>query len=197
MALCVDRLHYRSLFRCSDWSHRCHISHWVSYRQSSIVRDLGISLAGVEQRCHGLVSSSRKVRRVIGKGKLIVQNSVWYGVQAWIGGECVFLMIASIWPSFGQKSSLTKPIALGATVNYFVSFLLFWLGSLPFIWFPVHRLRHLFTVKSIVSPIGGHCAAHMGPCSSWRHRPRREATRNGNRIRFDLGRHHWYYERDQ
>jgi len=32
---------------------------------------------------------------------------------------------------------------------------LFWLGSLPFIWFPVHKIRHLFTVKSIVAPIGG------------------------------------------
>lgn len=81
--------------------------------------------------------------------------SIWYGVQAWIGGECVYLMIASIWPSFGQRPGLTKSVAMGATVNYLVSFVIFWLGSLPFIWFPVQTIRHLFTVKSIVAPIGG------------------------------------------
>ncbi|KAL2426052.1 putative permease C29B12.14c [Exophiala dermatitidis] len=80
---------------------------------------------------------------------------VWYGVQSWIGGECVYLMIASIWPSFGQRPSLTASIALGGTVNYLISFILFWLGSLPFLWFPVHQIRHLFTVKAIVAPAGG------------------------------------------
>lgn len=44
---------------------------------------------------------------------------------------------------------------MGGTVNYLISFILFWLGSLPFIWFPVHTIRHLFTVKSIVAPAGG------------------------------------------
>ncbi|RVX69334.1 hypothetical protein B0A52_06929 [Exophiala mesophila] len=84
-----------------------------------------------------------------------VMACIWYGVQAWIGGECVYLMIASIWPSFGHRPSLTRSVAMGATVNYLISFILFWLGSLPFIWFPVHKIRHLFTVKSIVAPIGG------------------------------------------
>ena len=44
---------------------------------------------------------------------------------------------------------------MGGTVNYVIAFVLFWVGSLPFIWFPVHKIRHLFTVKSIVAPIGG------------------------------------------
>jgi hypothetical protein len=64
-------------------------------------------------------------------------------------------MIASIWPSFGQKPTLTSSIALGSTVNYLISFIIFWLGSLPFIWFPVHKIRHLFTVKAFVAPVGG------------------------------------------
>jgi len=44
---------------------------------------------------------------------------------------------------------------MGGTVNYFISFFLFWLGSLPFIWFPVHKIRHLFTVKAVVAPTAG------------------------------------------
>lgn len=84
-----------------------------------------------------------------------VMACIWYGVQSWIGGECVFLMIASIWPSFGHSESMNAPLAMGATVNYMISFIIFWVGSLPFIWFPPQTIRHLFTVKSIVAPIGG------------------------------------------
>ncbi|THY78561.1 NCS1 nucleoside transporter family, partial [Aureobasidium pullulans] len=80
---------------------------------------------------------------------------IWYGVQGWIGGECVYLMILAIWPSFGSRPSLTKEIALGGTVNYLIGFILFWAGSLPFIWFPVHKVRHLFTVKAVVAPTAG------------------------------------------
>ena len=80
---------------------------------------------------------------------------IWYGVQAWIGGECVYLMIASIWPSFGQRPNLTGSISMGGTVNYLISFIIFWLGSLPFLWFPVHKIRHLFTVKAFVAPTAG------------------------------------------
>ena len=84
-----------------------------------------------------------------------VMACVWYGVQSWIGGQCVFLMIAAIWPSFGNSDSMNAPLAMGATVNYMISFVIFWLGSLPFIWFPPQTIRHLFTVKAIVAPAGG------------------------------------------
>lgn len=36
-----------------------------------------------------------------------------------------------------------------------MSFFIFWLCSLPAIWFPVHQIRHLFTVKSFVVPVAG------------------------------------------
>jgi len=34
-------------------------------------------------------------------------------------------------------------------------FFLFWLISLPAIWFPIHKIRHLFTLKAIVAPTAG------------------------------------------
>ncbi|KAI0806249.1 permease for cytosine/purines, uracil, thiamine, allantoin-domain-containing protein [Irpex lacteus] len=34
-------------------------------------------------------------------------------------------------------------------------FFLFWLISLPAIWFPIHKIRHLFTVKAAVVPVAG------------------------------------------
>ncbi|KAI7382823.1 phenylacetate 2-hydroxylase [Hortaea werneckii] len=47
------------------------------------------------------------------------------------------------------------PVSSGTNTRDFVSFFLFWLGSLPFLWFPVYKIRHLFTVKSFVAPAAG------------------------------------------
>jgi NCS1 family nucleobase:cation symporter-1 len=43
----------------------------------------------------------------------------------------------------------------GTTTVQFVSFFFFWLGSLPFIYPPVHKIRHLFTVKAYFVPTAG------------------------------------------
>ncbi|KAE9375617.1 hypothetical protein N431DRAFT_437113 [Stipitochalara longipes BDJ] len=78
---------------------------------------------------------------------------IWYGVQAWLGGECVRLMISAIWPSF---TTLHNGIPnSGTTTRDFLSFIIFWLCSLPAIWFPVQTIRHLFTVKAFVVPTAG------------------------------------------
>jgi NCS1 family nucleobase:cation symporter-1 len=76
---------------------------------------------------------------------------IWYGVQAWIGGNCVKIMISSIWKGY---ETLPNTIGYPAT-NDFVAFLIFWLCSLPAIWFPVHKIRHLFTVKAYIVPVAG------------------------------------------
>lgn len=62
-------------------------------------------------------------------------------------------MIAAIWPSFEHIHNGIPHS--GTTTNYFVSFFIFWLLSLPAIWFPVHKIRHLFTVKAFVVPTAG------------------------------------------
>jgi nucleobase:cation symporter-1, NCS1 family len=68
---------------------------------------------------------------------------VWYGVQSWIGGTCVYLMIRSIWPSWDKYGDNgprnTMSASSGTNTRDFVSFFLFWAGSLPFLWFPVHK----------------------------------------------------------
>lgn len=47
------------------------------------------------------------------------------------------------------------PSTAGTQTNHFVAFFLFWVGSLPAIWFPVHKIRHLFTVKAYFVPVCG------------------------------------------
>lgn len=61
------------------------------------------------------------------------------------------LMIAAIWPSYNNLPN-SIPASSGVTTKQFVSFLLFWLLSLPALWFPIYKVRHLFTVKAYFSP---------------------------------------------
>lgn len=79
---------------------------------------------------------------------------IWYGVQSWIGGECVTLMIRSIWTAYADLPN-SMSASSGTNTRDFVSFFLFWLCSLPAIWFPVHKIRHLFTVKAYFVPTAG------------------------------------------
>ena len=66
------------------------------------------------------------------------------------------LMIRSIWTSYRDLgaggSRNTMPASSGTTTMDFLSFFLFWAGSLPAIWFPVHKIRHLFTAKAYFVP---------------------------------------------
>ena len=63
-------------------------------------------------------------------------------------------MIESIWPSYSDLPN-SMPANAGTDTKNYLSFFLFWLCSLPFIYFPVHQIRHLFTVKSFISPVAG------------------------------------------
>ncbi|KAI1416740.1 permease for cytosine/purines, uracil, thiamine, allantoin-domain-containing protein [Hypoxylon sp. FL1857] len=81
---------------------------------------------------------------------------IWYGVQSYIGGHCVYLMIRSIWLSWDRNTIPNSFSAdSGTTTADYVSFVLFWILSLPAIWFPVHKIRHLFTVKAYFVPCAG------------------------------------------
>ncbi|KAJ7269879.1 permease for cytosine/purines, uracil, thiamine, allantoin-domain-containing protein [Mycena rebaudengoi] len=83
-----------------------------------------------------------------------VMACIWYGVQASIGGSCVLVMLRAMWPSVNSIPN-HLPASSGTTTKDFMCFFLFWLISLPAIWFPIHQIRHLFTVKSIVAPTAG------------------------------------------
>lgn len=63
-------------------------------------------------------------------------------------------MIRSIWTAYKDVPN-SLPVSSGTDTMDFVSFFLFWICSLPAIWFPVHKIRHLFTVKSYFVPPAG------------------------------------------
>ncbi|KAG2343065.1 hypothetical protein BDR05DRAFT_318414 [Suillus weaverae] len=77
---------------------------------------------------------------------------IWYGVQASIGGSCVLVMLRAMWPSINDLPN-SMPASSGTNTRDFMCFFLFWLISLPVIWFPVHKVRHFFLVTPILMPI--------------------------------------------
>ncbi|KAK4125861.1 hypothetical protein N657DRAFT_281034 [Parathielavia appendiculata] len=114
---------------------------------------------------------------------------VWYGVQAYIGGHCVYLMIRAIWLSW-DRDTIPNTFSEGSgtkTADY-VSFFIFWFCSLPAIWFPVHKIRHLFTVKSYFVPVAGIAfliwavvrAGGVGPIV------RQPATKKGSELAWEF-----------
>src|SRR5438067_107931 len=88
-------------------------------------------------------------------------------------------MMQAIWPSYASN---------GTTAQGFLSFLIFWPASLPAVWFPVHKIRHLFTIKAYMVPTAGlalfvwavYRADGMGPII---HQP---ATAHGPDLIWDV-----------
>ncbi|POY76434.1 hypothetical protein BMF94_0633 [Rhodotorula taiwanensis] len=78
---------------------------------------------------------------------------VWYGTQAWLGGQAVYCLILAIWPSFARLHNGIP--SSGTDTAHFLCFFLFSLVSLVPIWFPIHQIRHLFSLKAIVAPVAG------------------------------------------
>lgn len=85
----------------------------------------------------------------------VVMACVWFGVQSSIGGNCVQLMLKAI---FGNDlDTRIKDTIHSDAIDSFglLSFFVFWICQLPFIYLHPHNVRHLFTVKAIVCPIAG------------------------------------------
>ncbi|KAJ9204562.1 hypothetical protein DTO164E3_1737 [Paecilomyces variotii] len=77
----------------------------------------------------------------------------WFAIQNVNGGNAVRVMIGAIWPSFLTIKN-TIPENQGITTNGMVSFFLFWLAQIPFLYMRPDKLRWLFMAKSIFVPIG-------------------------------------------
>ncbi|EAT81538.2 hypothetical protein SNOG_11039 [Parastagonospora nodorum SN15] len=76
----------------------------------------------------------------------------WFAVQNMNGANATRVMIGAIWPSFlTLKNGI--PESQGIETNTMVSFLLFWLASVPFLCMHPNNLRWLFMAKSVIVPI--------------------------------------------
>lgn len=82
-------------------------------------------------------------------------SCIWYAVQTAVAGPTFELMLHSIFgKNLPERIHDTIPDK-DLTTFQFLGIFLFWLFQLPFLWFPPHKIRHLFTVKAYIVPVAG------------------------------------------
>lgn len=75
----------------------------------------------------------------------ILLSLVWYSVQAWIGGRCVYVCLEAIWPNLEER--IPNHIhATGLTTATFMTYVIFSVISLPLIYIRPHKLKKLLWV---------------------------------------------------
>jgi cytosine/uracil/thiamine/allantoin permease len=79
---------------------------------------------------------------------------IWWGVQAWLGGQCVYVFLRCLFPSIANIPN-KMPAYTETTSAYILCFVIYWLLSLPTIWVPIHKLRWWFLAKAVIAPIIG------------------------------------------
>ncbi|KAI3472013.1 hypothetical protein Pfo_028701 [Paulownia fortunei] len=64
----------------------------------------------------------------------------WYGIETWIGGEAIFLLL----PRIIKESTFAKPLSwLGTSPLEFACFITFWLAQLGIVWKGIDGIREL------------------------------------------------------
>lgn len=64
----------------------------------------------------------------------------WYGIETWIGGEAIFLLL----PKVVKTTSFAKPLPwLGTSPLEFACFVVFWVAQLSFVWKGMEGIRQL------------------------------------------------------
>jgi NCS1 family nucleobase:cation symporter-1 len=76
----------------------------------------------------------------------------WFAIQNMNGANATRVMIGAIWPSF-LKVKNGVPEEQGIDTITLVSFLLFWVASVPFLCMHPNNLRWLFMAKSVIVPV--------------------------------------------
>ncbi|CCD26951.1 uridine permease NDAI_0J00590 [Naumovozyma dairenensis CBS 421] len=109
----------------------------------------------------------------------VVMACVWMGTLSYLGGVCVQLMLKSI---FGNDLNTRIHDTIGSNnlTNFeFLCFMIFWIVSLPFLWFPPHKLKYVFTVKSAITPFAAFGFLIWTLCKANGHLALRSLNENG------------------
>ncbi|KAL8651811.1 MAG: hypothetical protein Q9210_003049 [Variospora velana] len=82
----------------------------------------------------------------------LVTGPIWYGIQSYLGGLAIQVMIQAIWPSFITWHEDALPASADITASALLGFAIFWLVSLPFLYIRPPKLRWLFIAKIVTMP---------------------------------------------
>lgn len=106
MGLRVDRLHSGGTLHRTKCTTRRDIACDLPRSCPHVLWHLGKFVVCVQSSSHGMVGIffGRVTRRLTDS-----VFSIWYGVQASIGGTCVKVMLRAIWPSINNIRQSSRP----------------------------------------------------------------------------------------
>ncbi|KAI9512129.1 NCS1 nucleoside transporter family [Russula earlei] len=81
----------------------------------------------------------------------VVLAMFWFGVQTYIGSECVYQMLKAIWPSIAHLPNHLPPTA-HITTSGMLSYFLYWTIQFPFMFISPQKIRWLFLAKAFIVP---------------------------------------------
>ncbi len=70
----------------------------------------------------------------------------WFGIQTWIGGTAIHSLLSILWPAWRELGS--GWLWMGNTLPEYLSFLLFWLLNLYFVWAGTESIKWLETIAA-------------------------------------------------
>ncbi len=76
----------------------------------------------------------------------------WFGIQAWIGGYSLFLMLNIWWPALGNLPEIF-PASFGLQTGPAICFLIFWLLNMYVVYLGVESIKKLLVFKAFFLPI--------------------------------------------
>lgn len=81
----------------------------------------------------------------------MIVGGLWYGVNAYTGGECIRSIIYAIWPSF---RNVPNHLPEGANIDtqMMTAYVIYFIISLPFHYISQERVQWMYAVKTLVLP---------------------------------------------
>ncbi|KAK9447934.1 permease for cytosine/purines, uracil, thiamine, allantoin-domain-containing protein [Limtongia smithiae] len=83
-----------------------------------------------------------------------VVGTFWYGISTYSGAECVRSMLYAIWPSFRNVPN-QLPASAAINTQLMTAYIIYFISVMPLHYVGIHKLRFLFTIKAITTPIIG------------------------------------------
>lgn len=84
----------------------------------------------------------------------VVIAILWFAVQTYIGGNCIRVMLRCWDPNWTTSAGLQKQLDTNLKGFDMVCFIIFWSLMLIPTYFPIQKIKHFFTFKAIVAPLG-------------------------------------------
>jgi NCS1 family nucleobase:cation symporter-1 len=82
----------------------------------------------------------------------VVTCTIWVGVSLIQGGYFVAVCLRCIFGHHFSDIPNHIPASAGINIQQMIGLIVIWFGSLPLLSVPIPRIRHIFSVKSVILP---------------------------------------------